>query len=107
MNPLIGQIDEIGETWHFTTKPGDAEQVFLAVDGPTMPSRWVEMTEDLAQPGVWRVITRILPGHSRLRYFTVENGTYLNCGSAGLFGERTSLPDPDVQLGRLGLIASA
>ena len=104
----IVTMDECkGETWRFTTCCGSADQVYLAVDGPITPSRWIQMQPVAGQPGAWRVITNIAPGRNRLRYFTVENGTTLNCGSAGLFGERTSLPDPSVQFEQTNLAASA
>ena len=97
-----------GETWRFTTYPGPAEQVFLAVDGPATPSRWIEMQPIAGEPGAWSVQTTILPGRHRLRYFTVDKGTTLNCGSLGLIGERTSAPDPAVQIDdMMGLAASA
>ena len=96
-----------GETWQFTTRPGTAERVYLAVDSPTMPSRWIEMSPIAGQPGAWSVVTEITPGRHRLRYFTVNGGTTLNCGSAGLIGQRTSAPDPAVQFEDNGLAQSA
>jgi len=87
-----------GETWRFTTFAGPAEQVFLAVDGPTTPSRWIAMQPVADEPGAWSVLATILPGRHRLRYFTIENGTTLNCGSDGLIGERTSALNPAVQI---------
>ena len=60
------------------------------------------------EPGAWSVETEILPGRYRLRYFTVDGGTTLNCGTIGLIGERTSAPDPAVQIeDMMGLAASA
>lgn len=97
-----------GETWCFTTQAGPAEQVYLAVDGPTTPSRWIAMQPVTGEPGNWSAIANILPGRHRLRYFTVDNGTTLNCGSIGLIGTRTSKPDPAVQIDdMMGLAASA
>lgn len=97
-----------GETWRFTTFAGPAEQVYLAVDGPTTPSRWIEMHPVNGEPGLWSVLTTILPGRHRLRYYTVDNGTYLNCGSSGLTGERTSAKNPAVLIDDLqGLAATA
>lgn len=97
-----------GETWRFTTHTGPAQQVYLAVDGPTTPSRWIQMQPIAGEPGGWSVTTTIMPGRHRLRYYTVDNGTYLNCGSTGLFGERTSAPNPAVQIeDMMALAASA
>jgi len=97
-----------GETWRFTTFASPADQVYLAVDGPTTPSRWIAMQPVVGEPGSWSVLATILPGRHRLRYFTVENGTYLNCGSAGLAGVRTSRQDPAVQIdGMQSLAATA
>ena len=87
-----------GETWRFTTFAGPADEVYLAVDGPTSPSRWIAMQPLADDPGVWRVHTTILPGRHRVRYYTVDKGTTLNCGSQGLVGERTSTPNPRVQI---------
>lgn len=96
-----------GETWRFTARPGQADRVYLVMDGPTSPSRWIEMQPVAGQPGAWSALAQINPGRTRLRYFTAENGAYLNCGTAGLFGERTSQRDPAVQIEDLGVAASA
>lgn len=96
-----------GEIWRFTIFAGQADQVYLAVDGPTTPSRWIEMQPIVGEPGSWRAQTTILPGRHRLRYFTVENGTYLNCGSAGLHGERTSTPNPAVRIDDMQSLAAS
>ncbi|MBX2851019.1 MAG: hypothetical protein KTR15_04645 [Phycisphaeraceae bacterium] len=97
-----------GETWRFTAFAGPADEVYLAVDGPTTPCRWIAMLPVADEPGAWSVHTTILPGRYRLRYFTVDKGTTLNCGSLGLIGERTSLPNPAVVIDdMMGLAASA
>lgn len=95
-----------GETWRFTTFAGQADQVYLAVDGPTTPSRWIAMQPSADEPGAWTVHTTILPGQHRLRYFTVDQGTTLNCGSIGLIGERTSAPDPRVRIDEMMNLAA-
>ena len=98
----------LGETWRFSTNPGPAEQVYLAVDGPTTPSRWIKMQPVAGEPSAWSVLTIVPPGRHRLRYFTVDNGTTLNCGSTGLVGERTSKPNPAVHIDdMMGLAVSA
>ncbi len=98
----------LGETWRFTTNAGPAEQVYLAVDGPTTPSRWIQMQPVLGEPGTWSVLTTILPGRHRLRYYTVDNGTTLNCGSIGLIGERTSKANPAVRIDdMMGMLAAS
>lgn len=96
-----------GETWFFTAKPGPADRVYLVLDGPTAPSRWIEMQPSSDQPGTWSTTTDIAPGRTRLRYFTAQADAYLNCGTTGLYGERTSPPDPAVHLEDLGYAASA
>lgn len=97
-----------GETWRFMIRTAPAQQVFLAVDGPTMPCRWLEMLLTADQPSTWQLETTLPPGRYRLRYYTVENGTYLNCGAHGITGERISMPDPAVQIDDwVGLAASA
>jgi len=75
-----------GEAWRFTVRPGQAQRVYLVVDGDQMPSRWIEMQPVPAEAGLWDVETRLVPDHYRMRYFIAENGTFLNCGSAGLEG---------------------
>lgn len=97
----------IGETWRFKTHTGPAQQVYLAVDGPITPSRWIQMQPVAGEPGAWSIDTTIKPGRHRLRYFTVNNGTTLNCGSAGLYGERTSMPDPRVQIDDMMCLAAS
>lgn len=84
------------QTWRFTARPGRAEKVYLVVDSPTAPSRWIEMSR-VADPGdatggadAWSATADITPGRTRLRYFTVDDGTYLNCGSVGLVAERAT-----------------
>ena len=81
------------ETWRFTAKPGHAQKVYLVVDSPTAPSRWIEMQSDTSSPGTWSITAQIDPGRSRVRYFTAEDGAYLNCGSVGLHGERENTFD--------------
>lgn len=96
------------ETWHFTTHAGPADQVFLATDGPATASRWIQMHPVPGEPGKWSVNATFLPGRHRLRYFTIDNGTTLNCGSIGLVGERTSSPNSAVQIeDMMSLAASA
>lgn len=101
------------ETWQFTVRPGQAQRVYLVMDGPTMPSRWVPMQAMDAQPGLWTATAEIAPGRTRVRYFTEDHGAFLNCGNSGLFGQRTSEPSPAVhldeldELDELGLAASA
>ena len=100
--------ERTGETWRFTTRPGPAQQVYLAIDGPTTASRWIEMQPIAGEPDAWSVVTQIIPGRHRLRYFTVDNGTYLNCGDVGLVGQRISTPNPAVRIDDIrGLAASA
>ncbi|MFN3166748.1 MAG: hypothetical protein ACE37H_06760 [Phycisphaeraceae bacterium] len=95
------------ETWRFTVRPGQADRVYLVVDGQTIPSRWVPMHQSADQPGLWAITAQIAPGRSRVRYFTETNGAFLNCGGAGLLGERTSEASPAVHLDDMGLAASA
>ena len=99
----------LGETWRFSTNAGPAQQVFLAVDGPTTPSRWIEMQPVAGERSAWRVDTTIPPGRHRVRYFTVDNGTTLSCGTIGLVGQRISAPNPTVQIDDMliGMAASA
>lgn len=96
-----------GETWRFTARPGSAEQVYLVIDGPTTPSRWIEMKPAEGEPGAWRIQADVAPGRTRVRYFTANRGTYLNCGNVGLHGERLSEADPAVKLEDTDLAASA
>ena len=95
------------ETWRFTTRPGTADKGYLVLDGPTSPSRWVQMNPDQAQPGQWAVETKIAPGRTRARYFTANNGAYINCGNAGLCAHRVSERSAAVHLEDLGFAASA
>ena len=96
-----------GETWRFTIRTSPAQQVFLAVDGLCMPSRWLEMQRVAEAPGAWQLETTLLPGRHRLRYFTVNNGTTLNCGSDGITGERITEPHPEVLIDDLVPLAAS
>ena len=95
------------ETWQFTVRPGQADRVYLVIDGPTTPSRWVAMHHLDDQPGVWMTDAEIAPGRTRVRYFTEEKGAFLNCGNLGLLGKRTSERSPVVQIDDMGLATSA
>lgn len=96
-----------GETWRFTVHPGQAERVYLVLDGVTSPSRWIEMQRIEDLPGKWDATAQIAPGQNRLRYFTEVKGTFLNCGTAGLSGERVSDRCAAVQFDNRGFAASA
>lgn len=75
------------EHWHYTVAPKHADVVYLVVDCPTMPSRWVPMQPREDLPGHWSVTTEITPGRTRVRYFVAEGKAYLNCGDVGLHGQ--------------------
>ena len=94
-----------GETWLFTAHAEDAELAYLVVDSAISPSRWIKMRPIESVPGAWRAVTELSPGLNRVRYFVVEDGAYLNCGTVGLTGERTSANDPAVQIENLDLAA--
>lgn len=81
------------ETWRFTTRADHAEQVYLVIDCSISPSRWIEMQPVPDHPGTWQATARITPGQHRQRYFTREDGAFLNCGSAGLTGEPLAYSD--------------
>lgn len=94
-----------GETWQFTTRCGSADQVYLVVDGPTTPSRWIPMSPVADLLGTWCVAAQISPGQTRVRYFTAEDGAYLNCGTVGLQSQRVSTLDPSVKNKDLNKVA--
>lgn len=81
------QPDQPQQTWRFSVQPGEAEGVFLVIEGPTTPSRWIAMQPAKDEPGVWTVSVSVVPGRTRARYYTIENGVYLNCGDLGLTSE--------------------
>ncbi|NBB96540.1 MAG: hypothetical protein GVY16_12500 [Planctomycetes bacterium] len=94
-----------GETWRFTVSSPRAQRVFLVQRCDEGVSRWIEMTPESF--GQFAVDTRLAPGHHRFHYFEVENGAFLNCGTDGLFAERTSPPDPTVLVAPLEVAMSA
>lgn len=96
-----------GETWRFSTCAGPVDRVYLAIDGPTTACRWIEMQPDTRRFGSWSVLTNVAPGRHRMRYFTVDKGTTLNCGAIGLFGERVSAPDAQVLIDDLTSLAAS
>lgn len=75
------------QTWRFSTTTPTADRVYLVVDGPLTPSRWIEMRPSDATPSVWSVDAEITPGQTRVRYFVAEGNAYLNCGNVGLYSE--------------------
>lgn len=93
-----GPIDTRTESWTFTAIPGEAQRVYLVLDGGAGPSRWVEMQPVPGQPGHWDTTTQLPPGRHRARYFTGNEGTFLNCGSFGLYAQRIGEPCPGVEL---------
>ena len=107
--PVNGAIDivakTIGETWRLTAFAGSADKVYLAIDGPTTASRWIQMQPVEGESGAWSVQTLIGPGRHRLRYYTVENGTTLNCGTIGLVGQCISAKDPSVIIDDMAKLA--
>lgn len=85
--------DRLTETWRFTTRADRADQVYLVIDCSISPSRWIEMQPVADRPGTWQATAQITPGQHRQRYFTCEDGAFLNCGSEGLSGEPLAYSD--------------
>jgi len=96
---------EPGESWRFSVRPGRAQRVYLVLDGPLLPSRWIEMQPVVGQEGQWDTTTHLLPGDYRFRYFVASEGAYLNCGTSGLFGQRLGAIDPGVRIERFSRAA--
>ena len=86
------------EAWTFTATPDEAQRVYLVLDGDGAPSRWIEMQPVTGKPGTWNTHLQLPQGQHRARYFTGNQGTYLNCGNFGLNATRTSEPCPGVTL---------
>ncbi|MFI4861475.1 MAG: hypothetical protein ACIAXF_12445 [Phycisphaerales bacterium JB063] len=104
--PLQQTLTEGYETWRFTAMPGEAQRVYLVLDGGVGPSRWVEMQPVVAKPGHWDATVQLKPGHHRARFFTGNNGAFLNCGDFGLTAQRMGEPCPGVHLAPLEALAA-
>ncbi|XAM00018.1 hypothetical protein OT109_01255 [Phycisphaeraceae bacterium D3-23] len=94
------------ETWRFTAVPCEAQRVYLVLDDGIGPSRWIEMQPVVGRKGHWDASANLKPGHHRARYFTGNDGAFLNCGNFGLSAQRTSAPCPDVFLEPLEALAA-
>lgn len=91
-----------GETWRFELHDARADRVFLVTDREGGFSTWVAM--DRETDDQWAVVTDLLPGHYRVRYFRSEGQTFFNAGSAGLVGHRVAGDDPAVTLESLRIL---
>ncbi|MEM1356130.1 MAG: hypothetical protein AAGH88_14740 [Planctomycetota bacterium] len=97
---LMQEQSQTGERWRFTARPGRSQRVYLVVDGTMLPSRWIEMQPVAGEEGLWDTITQLPEGDYRFRYFIVNDGAYLNCGTSGLHGERLSQANSGVRIER-------
>lgn len=73
------------QPWLFSVDCPDAEQVFLVKEDVNGATRWLPMSR--AFNGRWELAMAsfTMPG---VRYYTVERGAILNCGTAGLSATR-------------------
>ena len=83
--------EELCEHWRFDVNSNWASRIYLVIDGGSaLLSRWIEMARHTHDPLRWSTVTQLSPGHYRVRFFSEERGTFLNCGTTGLYCERIS-----------------
>ncbi|MEM9415411.1 MAG: hypothetical protein AAGA29_08050 [Planctomycetota bacterium] len=104
--PLLQAHNDGFEAWRFIATPCEAQRVYLVLDDGVGPTRWIEMQPVVGRPGQWDATANLKPGHHRARYFTSNDGAYLNCGNFGLSAQRTSGPCPGVSLEPLEALAA-
>ena len=85
-----------GETWRFELAHPEAERVYLVHDFDGIASLWRQMQRD--DRGRWVLTASLAPGRHRLHYCTLEGGSLLFGGVAGLRSRRIAGDDPRVQL---------
>ncbi len=76
-----------GGGWRLSVSCPEAERVLLVQDNADGMSQWQPMTRR-GKSGLWELF---LPGDGfgrGLRYYTVERGAVMNCGTAGLSAQR-------------------
>lgn len=74
--------------WKFSVHCPGAEQVMLVAEDAMGFSSWLPMATEPSEAGTW---TLELPDPSvagPVRYYTIEGGSILNCGTVGLTAVR-------------------
>lgn len=86
-------------SWRFSVQCPKAEQVMLVTEDEAGASSWVPMNAADDAVGTWHLD---IPENSvigQVRYYTVEAGSVLNCGTAGLSATRVpGYPNADSTL---------
>ncbi|MEM6550989.1 MAG: hypothetical protein AAF750_02445 [Planctomycetota bacterium] len=80
------------EDWLITAYAPHADATHLARETNGQGLAWLPLQADPERPGHWSATIALTPGTHRLRYYAQQDGTYLNCGAAGLTAHRLSSP---------------
>ncbi len=85
---------ETGESWRFQVTCANADSVYLVNQVYDIGKNCLPMVS--LGDDVWGLELKLIPGHYRISYYTVEDGTIFNGGTAGLTSTRISQHDPRV-----------
>jgi len=77
--------------WRFTVDCPHADQVLLVREDEHGLSNWLGMTSN--GNGRWGLTLPMDHFDGRFRYYTIEGGAVLNCGTAGLSASRLPLSE--------------
>lgn len=101
------QAESRSERWRLEVSAQKADRVYVVRELVGGPGQWVEMSRLGSDPTQWTVELDLLPGDYRLRYYTVEGRTFINCGSIGLQATRLGDPVAGVRLADQTMALSA
>lgn len=85
------------ESWTFTANPGEVQRAYLVLDSGG-PTRWIEMQPVVGLRGHWDASVHLTPGRHRARFFTAQNGSFVNHGNTRLDAKRTAGNCPGVEV---------
>ncbi|MEM9418813.1 MAG: hypothetical protein AAGA25_07175 [Planctomycetota bacterium] len=75
-------------SWRFSVQCPKAEQVMLVTEDDAGLSSWVPMNAAQDGLGTWELDIPENGVMGPVRYYTIEEGSVLNCGTAGLSATR-------------------
>ena len=83
-----GTPSPAASAWRFTVHCPTAEQVMLVTEEPSGLSSWVPMVASTDHAGAWQLDITQDGVVGAVRYYTIEDGAVLNCGTAGRSAKR-------------------
>lgn len=74
--------------WRFSVVCPQADRVLLVRQDEQGLNAWMPMVASTQRPGRWELTVPLDRLHGQFRYYTVEGGSVLNGGTAGLSATR-------------------